>query len=117
MALYIGRFYEDMGQLEEARDALHQNLVTREKNNKIQGPYSEDAAALYFNAACYARRMARSAEDVKNASLVEKFLNLAWDELQSCIKLHPADFDEAKTDPDLKDLPTKLGRTFDDLAA
>ncbi len=110
VTIYLGRFYQDLGQLEIARKVLLAGIATREKANREK--YSTDIAALWYNRACYGNFLARTAAEPNAERLREE----AWTDLRQCIAMDPANLAEALRDEDLKDLEKEPSRKFSDLA-
>lgn len=110
VTIYLGRFYQDLGQFEKAMKVLSVGITHRETSDRAK--YSTDIAALYYNRACYANLLARASAEPAAERLREE----AWADLRQSIAIDSGNLREAPADEDLKDLAKEPSRKFSDLA-
>ena len=94
-----------MDDLERSIKVLDRSIDARKAAGLATG---EDQAALLYNKACYLNLPGRAKGD-------NGLRDQAWETLRADVDLEPGDLEEAKVDPDLKDLVESGDRTWEDL--
>jgi len=109
LGIYLGRLYRQLGDLDSAIQVLSEVIEARKKERRV----GVDLAALLYNRACYRNLLAGRTNDPRKAA---ELRSQAWEDLRECVRLSPADLDEARHDDDLVGLELAGARDFDDLA-
>lgn len=101
IAIVLGRLYRRRRQLSQGVKVLKETADIRQSN----GFHDSDTAAIWYNLACYYNVQARAESDAEAGGHLRRSAGAA---LAECLRLHPADRDEAMKDDDLREMVTAL---------
>jgi hypothetical protein len=112
VGILLGRLHRFFGEYEDAVNVLTAVLEERDKRKMIR---DFDYAALLFNRACYENLIADLAKERCEFASAEERRSDAWNDLNDCVRLDPANKAQASKDPDLETLWNAQNRSPDAL--